>query len=454
MSITFADLPLRPETQAALAEHGFKSPFPIQEMVLPIALGDGDVIGQAKTGTGKTLAFGIPLIERVIAPLDKEWDALVAKGLPQVLVVVPTRELCVQVTKDIAELTGNRGIRTLAVYGGRAFEPQIEALEKGIEIVVGTPGRLLDLYRQGQLKLKEVSRVVLDEADEMLDLGFLPDVEKIFTSTPNRAQTMLFSATMPGDIIALARRFMNQPIHIRTQDNEDEGAVVSRIKQYVLRAHALDKIEMLARILQADGRGPTIVFCRTKRTCQKTSDDLAERGFRAASIHGDLGQSAREKALNDFKAGKSDVLVATDVAARGIDIDGITHVINYQCPEDEKTYVHRIGRTARAGADGISVTFVDWDDLARWKMIDTALTLGLGEPEETYSSSEHLYEMLNIPAGSSGRMVKAKPVSEAPRKEPTKSSPTKDKMAKDKPAKEKSEDRTARVRTRTKKFTS
>ena len=447
MSITFADLPLRPETQAALAEHGFKSPFPIQEMVLPIALGDGDVIGQAKTGTGKTLAFGIPLIERVIAPLDKEWDALVAKGLPQVLVVVPTRELCVQVTKDIEELTGNRGIRTLAVYGGRAFEPQIEALEKGVEIVVGTPGRLLDLYRQGQLKLKEVSRVVLDEADEMLDLGFLPDVEKIFTSTPNRAQTMLFSATMPGDIIALARRFMNQPIHIRTQDNEDEGAVVSRIKQYVLRAHALDKIEMLARILQADGRGPTIVFCRTKRTCQKTSDDLAERGFRAASIHGDLGQSAREKALNDFKAGKSDVLVATDVAARGIDIDGITHVINYQCPEDEKTYVHRIGRTARAGADGISVTFVDWDELARWKMIDTALTLGLGEPEETYSSSEHLYEILNIPAGSNGRMVKAKPFSEAPRKEPAKS-------AKEKPAKEKSEDRTARVRTRTKKFTS
>jgi superfamily II DNA/RNA helicase len=444
VSITFADLPLRPETQAALAEHGFKSPFPIQEMVLPIALGDGDVIGQAKTGTGKTLAFGIPLIERVIAPLDKEWEALVAKGLPQVLVVVPTRELCVQVTKDIDELTGNRGIRTLAVYGGRAFEPQIEALEKGIEIVVGTPGRLLDLYRQGQLKLKEVSRVVLDEADEMLDLGFLPDVEKIFTSTPNRAQTMLFSATMPGDIIALARRFMNQPIHIRTQDNEDEGAVVSRIKQYVLRAHALDKIEMLARILQADGRGPTIVFCRTKRTCQKTSDDLAERGFRAASIHGDLGQSAREKALNDFKAGKSDVLVATDVAARGIDIDGITHVINYQCPEDEKTYVHRIGRTARAGADGISVTFVDWDDLARWKMIDTALTLGLGEPEETYSSSEHLYEILNIPAGSTGRMVKAKPASEATRKE----------TAKEKPAKEKSDDRTARVRTRTKKFTS
>ncbi|CAB4330387.1 unannotated protein [freshwater metagenome] len=442
MSITFADLPLRPETQAALAEHGFISPFPIQEMVLPIALGDGDVIGQAKTGTGKTLAFGIPLIERVIAPLDSEWSELIAKGLPQVLVVVPTRELCVQVTKDIDELTGNRGIRTLAVYGGRAFEPQIEALANGVEIVVGTPGRLLDLYRQGQLKLKEVSRVVLDEADEMLDLGFLPDVEKIFTSTPNRAQTMLFSATMPGDIIALARRFMNQPIHIRTQDNEDEGAVVSRIKQHVLRAHALDKIEMLARILQAEGRGPTIVFCRTKRTCQKTSDDLLERGFRAASIHGDLGQNAREKALNDFKAGKSDVLVATDVAARGIDIDGITHVINYQCPEDEKTYVHRIGRTARAGADGISVTFVDWDDLARWKMIDTALALGLGEPEETYSSSEHLYETLNIPAGSNGRITKEKPAAKSERNAPA--------SKESKPAAE----RAVRNRTRTKKFSS
>ncbi len=408
MSITFADLPLRKETIDALTEHGFTSPFPIQEMVMPIALADGDVIGQAKTGTGKTLAFGIPVIERVIAPNDADWPQLANQGHPQVLIVVPTRELCVQVTKDIEELCFNRGIRTLAVYGGRAFEPQIEALQKGVEIVVGTPGRLLDLYRQGQLTLKNVSRVVLDEADEMLDLGFLPDVEKIFTSTPARQQTMLFSATMPGDIIALARRFMNQPVHIRTQDNEDEGAVVSRIVQYVIRAHAMDKIELLGRILQANGRGPTIVFCRTKRTAQKTSDELVERGFNAATIHGDLGQSAREKALNDFKAGKSDVLIATDVAARGIDIDGITHVINYQCPEDEKTYVHRIGRTARAGAHGISVTFVDWDDLARWKMIDTALKLGLAEPLETYSSSDHLYEMLDIPRDSTGSLKKVR----------------------------------------------
>ncbi len=422
MSITFADLPLRKETIDALTEHGFTSPFPIQEMVMPIALADGDVIGQAKTGTGKTLAFGIPVIERVIAPNDADWPQLANQGHPQVLIVVPTRELCVQVTKDIEELCFNRGIRTLAVYGGRAFEPQIEALQKGVEIVVGTPGRLLDLYRQGQLTLKNVSRVVLDEADEMLDLGFLPDVEKIFTSTPARQQTMLFSATMPGDIIALARRFMNQPVHIRTQDNEDEGAVVSRIVQHVIRAHAMDKIELLGRILQANGRGPTIGFCRTKRTAQKTSDELVERGFNAATIHGDLGQSAREKALNDFKAGKSDVLIATDVAARGIDIDGITHVINYQCPEDEKTYVHRIGRTARAGAHGISVTFVDWDDLARWKMIDTALKLGLAEPLETYSSSDHLYEMLDIPRDSTGNLKQVRPP-KVEKKAPSKSAP-------------------------------
>ena len=237
---------------------------------------------------------------------------------------------------------------------------------------------------------------------------------------------------------------MNQPVHIRTQDNEDEGAVVSRIKQHVIRAHAMDKIEMLARILQANGRGPTIVFCRTKRTAQKTSDELVERGFKAATIHGDLGQSAREKALNDFKAGKSDVLIATDVAARGIDIDGITHVINYQCPEDDKTYVHRIGRTARAGADGIAVTFVDWDDMARWKMIDTALKLGLPEPVETYSSSEHLYEMLNIPAGSQGSLKKVR----APQEKKASTG----KASSDKAPTKSAEPRVKRERTRTKRI--
>ena len=447
MTTTFADLPLRKETIEALHQNGFIAPFAIQEMVLPIALGDGDVIGQAKTGTGKTLAFGIPLIERVIAPKDAEWKTFADPGLPQALVVVPTRELCVQVAKDIEQLAKARGIRVIAVYGGRDFAPQIEQLQTGVEIVVGTPGRLLDLYRQGKLKLSKVARLVLDEADEMLDLGFLPDVEKIFTSTPIRQQTMLFSATMPGDIIALARRFMSQPVHIRTQENDDESAVVSRVEQHVLRAHAMDKIEMLARILQAEGRGPTMVFCRTKRTCQKTADDLIERGFKAAPIHGDLGQSARERALSDFKAGKSDVLVATDVAARGIDVEGITHVINYQCPEDDKTYVHRIGRTARAGAHGIAITFVDWDDMPRWSMINQSLKLGLEEPIETYSSSDHLFTSMKIPKGSTGRLRKtqeATPIKNEPK------SKTKEhhapKLAS--PARVKTE----RTRTRTKKF--
>jgi len=446
VAITFADLPLRAATIQALNDHGFTSPFAIQEMVLPIALSDGDVIGQAKTGTGKTLAFGIPLVERVVAPQDPEWTDFPNAGLPQALVVVPTRELCVQVAKDIEVLANSRGIRVIAVYGGRAFEPQIEQLQSGVEIVVGTPGRLLDLYRQGKLKLNKVARLVLDEADEMLDLGFLPDVEKIFTSTPIRQQTMLFSATMPGDIIALARRFMSQPVHIRTQENDDESAVVSRVEQHVLRAHALDKIEMLARILQADGRGPTMVFCRTKRTCQKTADDLLERGFKATAIHGDLGQNARERALADFKEGKSDVLVATDVAARGIDIDGITHVINYQCPEDGKTYVHRIGRTARAGAHGIGVTFVDWDDMARWSLINQTLKLGLDEPIETYSSSDHLFTTMHIPVGSTGRIKPAKRVDAPTRTHASKGKP---KVKMEVPP---TRPRTERIRTRSKKF--
>ncbi len=461
MSTTFADLPLRPETQRALSARGFLAPFPIQEQVLPLALNDGDVIGQAKTGTGKTLAFGIPIIERIIAPKDADIKSLPNPGKPQALIVVPTRELCVQVAKDLEVIAEERGIRIIAVYGGRAFEPQIEQLQAGVDIVVGTPGRLLDLYRQGQITLKFISRLVLDEADEMLDLGFLPDVEKIFTATPARQQTMLFSATMPGDIIALARRFMNQPVHIRTQDNEDESAVVSRIEQHIFRAHALDKIEMLARILQAEGRGPTMVFCRTKRTCQKTADDLAERGFNAAAIHGDLGQSAREKALGDFKAGKSDVLVATDVAARGIDIDGITHVVNYQCPEDEKTYVHRIGRTARAGAHGIAVTFVDWDDMARWKMIDQSLNLGLPEPLETYSSSDHFFEAMKIPQGVTGtadgkpKKVSAPTTSRDERRpEKRDSAPRKTEARKSeaKNSEPKKSEPSSRVRTRTKKF--
>ncbi|GGN78735.1 helicase [Streptomyces albiflavescens] len=374
-------------------------------MTLPVALSGTDVIGQAKTGTGKTLGFGLPLLERVTVPADVEAGRAKPEQLtdaPQALVVVPTRELCTQVTNDLLTAGKVRNVRVLAIYGGRAYEPQVEALKKGVDVIVGTPGRLLDLAGQKKLNLKHIKALVLDEADEMLDLGFLPDVEKIMNMLPARRQTMLFSATMPGAVIGLARRYMSQPTHIRATAPDDEGATVRNTAQFVYRAHNMDKPELVARILQADGRGLAMVFCRTKRTAADLADQLQQRGFASGAVHGDLGQGAREQALRAFRNGKVDVLVCTDVAARGIDVEGVTHVINYQSPEDEKTYLHRIGRTGRAGASGTAITLVDWDDIPRWQLINKALDLGFSEPPETYSTSPHLFEELGIPAGTKG----------------------------------------------------
>ncbi|GAB2756105.1 DNA helicase [Terrabacter sp. 28] len=400
---SFADFDVHPDIVSALAEAGITTPFPIQAMTLPVALSGHDIIGQAKTGTGKTLGFGVPILNRVVAPGDEGFESLTRPGKPQALAVAPTRELAVQVAGDLERAGRKRGIRVLTVYGGRAYEPQIEALRAGVEVVVGTPGRLIDLSKQGHLDLSQARTVVLDEADEMLDLGFLPDVETLMSLTPATRQTMLFSATMPGAIVALARRYMSQPTHIRAMGDENENAhTVKAVEQFVYRAHAMDKVEMLSRMLQAKDRGLTIIFSRTKRTAAKVSDELVERGFAAAAIHGDLGQGAREQALRAFRNGKVDILVATDVAARGIDVENVTHVINYQCPEDEKTYLHRIGRTARAGNTGVAVTFVDWDDLHRWALINKTLDLGIPEPQETYSSSDHLYSDLDIPTDAKG----------------------------------------------------
>ncbi|MFF0010163.1 DEAD/DEAH box helicase [Streptomyces sp. NPDC005374] len=379
-------------------------------MTLPVALSGSDVIGQAKTGTGKTLGFGLPLLERVTVPADVEAGRARPEDLtdaPQALVVVPTRELCTQVTNDLLTAGKVRNVRVLAIYGGRAYEPQVEALKKGIDLVVGTPGRLLDLAGQKKLDLSQIKALVLDEADEMLDLGFLPDVEKIINMLPAKRQTMLFSATMPGAVIGLARRYMSQPTHINATSPDDAGRTVANTKQHVYRAHNMDKPEMVARILQAEGRGPVMVFCRTKRTAADLADQLQQRGFASGAVHGDLGQGAREQALRAFRNGKVDVLVCTDVAARGIDVEGVTHVINYQSPEDEKTYLHRIGRTGRAGAKGIAVTLVDWDDIPRWQLINKALELDFSNPPETYSTSPHFYEEMNIPAGTKGVLPRA-----------------------------------------------
>ncbi|MEV6764708.1 DEAD/DEAH box helicase, partial [Streptomyces sp. NPDC051105] len=374
-------------------------------MTLPVAMSGSDVIGQAKTGTGKTLGFGLPLLERVTVPADVEAGRAAPEALteaPQALVVVPTRELCTQVTNDLLTAGKVRNVRVLAIYGGRAYEPQVEALKKGVDVVVGTPGRLLDLAGQKKLNLKHIKSLVLDEADEMLDLGFLPDVEKIINMLPARRQTMLFSATMPGAVIGLARRYMSQPTHIRATAPDDTGATVANIAQFVYRAHSMDKPEMIARILQSEGRGLAMIFCRTKRTAADIAEQLQRRGFASGAVHGDLGQGAREQALRAFRNGKVDVLVCTDVAARGIDVEGVTHVINYQSPEDEKTYLHRVGRTGRAGASGTAITFVDWDDIPRWQLINKALELGFPEPVETYSTSPHFFEDLKIPAGTKG----------------------------------------------------
>ncbi|MFK3671134.1 DEAD/DEAH box helicase [Leifsonia aquatica] len=397
--MTFSELNIDQDMVDALAAKGIVEPFPIQAQTIPLALSGQDIIGQAKTGTGKTFGFGLPIIQRI--GLDP------APGV-KVLVVVPTRELCVQVAEDLELATSNRPTSVVSIYGGKAYEGQVEQLKAGAQIVVGTPGRLLDLAGQRLLDLKQVQEVVLDEADKMLDLGFLADIEKIFQQVPATRHTMLFSATMPGPIVALARRFMTRPVHIRATD-PDEGLTQANIKHVVYRAHSLDKDEVIGRILQSEGRGKTVVFTRTKRAAAKLVEELNDRGFNAAAVHGDLNQEQRERAMAAFKAGKKDILIATDVAARGIDVNDVTHVINHTVPDDHDTYLHRAGRTGRAGKTGIAVTFVDWDDLHKWALINRALEMGQPEPVETYSSSPHLYEDLNIPAGSKGRL-KSTPV--------------------------------------------
>ncbi|MDT5291030.1 MAG: hypothetical protein QOF88_5919, partial [Mycobacterium sp.] len=268
---------MREEIVRALSESGIEHTFAIQELTLPLALAGDDLIGQARTGMGKTLAFGVPLLQRIVTDGERPLN-----GMPRALIVVPTRELCLQVYDDLCNAAkylqaDDRKLSVVSIYGGRPYEPQIEALQKGVEVVVGTPGRLLDLAQQGHLQLGGLSVLVLDEADEMLDLGFLPDIERVLTMVPEKRQTMLFSATMPGPIVNLARQFMTQPTHIRAHGN-DEGSTVPQTTQFIYRAHNLDKPELLSRVLQSRDRGLVMVFCRTKRTAQKVADDLVDRG--------------------------------------------------------------------------------------------------------------------------------------------------------------------------------
>jgi superfamily II DNA/RNA helicase len=383
---SFADLGATPTTLTALARIGVEHPFPIQTLCLPLALAGVDLIGQARTGTGKTLAFGIPIVQDV----DTSEHAV------QALVIVPTRELCLQVAADISKAGREAGVRVAAIVGGRPMGPQIVDLNEGAPVVVGTPGRLLDHLRQGSLQLDALRVLVLDEADEMLDLGFLPDVESIIDATSKHRQTMLFSATMPKAVVALARRYSKQPTFVHAEP-EGEGATVPATEQYFFQVHPLNRFEVLCRLLDAPNRDRVAVFRRTKRGVERTIQGLLERGYRAGALHGDLPQVVRERVMGSFRKGKLDVLVCTDVAARGLDIAGLSHVVNYDTPEDERAYVHRIGRTGRAGAAGVAITFVAWNEAATADLIRQHLGLA-GEPiPEVYSTSQMLVDLFELP---------------------------------------------------------
>lgn len=391
---SFAELGVAAEICDGLATRGITRTFAIQELTLPIALSGQDLIGQARTGMGKTYGFGVPLLDRVFDDADiEELD-----GTPRALVVVPTRELAQQVTKDLQVAAADIPVRLVSIYGGRPYEEQITKLNKGADVIIGTPGRLIDLHERDNLQLDRVAILVLDEADEMLDLGFLPSVEAILQALDGNAhQTMLFSATMPGAILTLARRFMDKPIHIRAESGEQDFTH-SSTRKVTFQAHRMDKVAIVAHALQAADRGRTIIFARTKRAAAHLADDLARRGFRVGAVHGDLGQKSREKSLQAFRSGQVDILVATDIAARGIDVDDVTHVINYQVPDDPMTFVHRIGRTGRAGHTGTAITLVGYDELGKWQVINDELDLGEPEPPQWFSTSPELAQALDIPA--------------------------------------------------------
>jgi superfamily II DNA/RNA helicase len=381
---SFADVGVHPVLVDALEAKGFAAPFPIQELTLPIATKGHDVIGQARTGTGKTLAFGLALLGRITP----------GEGT-QALVIVPTRELCLQVADEL-QIGRGRDLRVIAVYGGVGYEEQEAAFRGGHEVVVGTPGRLLDHLNKGNLRLGGVTELVLDEADEMLDMGFLPDVERLIEACSDDRHSMLFSATMPTEVVKLARRYLDQPTFMRADTEPHETA--PNVEQHFFQVHRMDKPRVLARILQTPNRGGVYVFVRTKHMADRLVRELEDLGTPAIAIHGDLRQSTREKNLDRFRDGSATVLVATEVAARGLDVENVTHVVNYDCPDDEKMYLHRIGRTARAGAKGVAITFAEFNEADRLNVIRKKLGATDTDVEAVFSTSEELTKRFDLPA--------------------------------------------------------
>jgi superfamily II DNA/RNA helicase len=378
MTPGFEGLGLPAGLVTALAREGIREPFPIQSLTIPDALAGHDICGKAKTGSGKTLAFGLPLLERI-------GDA--GPGAPTALMLVPTRELATQVCAALRPLGAVTGRSVRAVYGGVSLDPQITALRKGVDVVVGTPGRLIDLLERGELSVSAVEVLVIDEADRMADMGFMPQVQKILFRIEREHQTMLFSATLDGAVKRLVDRYMHDPVFHEVAEDEP---TVEQMEHRFLLVHQLDKVKVAAAI--ARGTSRTLVFCRTKRGADRLVSQLRREGVRALAIHGDLRQGAREKALADFTSGKVTVLVATDVAARGIHVDDVEVVVHYDPAEDHKAYLHRSGRTARAGRSGVAVTLMLWNQENEARLVQRRL--GLQVPfEEVFSNDPRLADL-------------------------------------------------------------
>ncbi len=375
---TFSELGIADDLRAELARQGIEHPFPIQDLAIPDALAGRDVCGKAQTGSGKTLAFGLPMVQRLEKAEPKR---------PHALVLVPTRELAVQVSDVLRRLAAVRGFRLVAVYGGSPMKRQINALAAGVEIVVATPGRLIDLLERGKVRLDAIKWVTIDEADQMADMGFLPQVRRIMRGVPDTRQTSLFSATLDGQIATLVESYMNEPArHEMTTD----GDTVDTMEHRFLKVHHMDKVRVAAEIARSAGR--TLMFVRTKAACDRVARALQDEGVNARALHGDLQQSRREESLNAFSDGKAPVLVATNVAARGLDIDNVDIVIHYDPPDDPKTYVHRSGRTARAGESGLVVTLVEWDQVN--EVIRIQRQAGLNVPiVKMFSNDERLADL-------------------------------------------------------------
>ena len=376
----FAALGVPAEVDEGLARAGFSAPFAIQTEAIPVALRGVDLCGRARTGSGKTLAFGVPMIARI--------DPAARVRAPRGLVLVPTRELALQVAEVLEPIGRACNVRTLAVYGGASRDDQIDALEKGVEIVVATPLRLIDLMKAGEVAMDDVQVVVLDEADRMADEGFTPQVEWVLRHVTGEHQTMLFSATLDGQVGNLVRRYMKSPEEVSIDSPTD---TVGTMHHLFLAIHRLDKDKVIAAIVASTGK--TVVFCDTKRLCDRVTENLQDLGVNAAAIHGDLTQAAREKAIARFTDNKLKVLVATDVAARGIDIDDVACVVHYVPPIDTKAYLHRSGRTARAGRDGWAVTLAEYNQHTTCRIIQRALRLPLSAPVEVFSNDVRLQDL-------------------------------------------------------------